>query len=87
VLATVVDGVCFWLQVVRWGRLVYANIQKFIQFQLSVIKGGRSVIGSVSVWFSRLLMKLVDRHVSIKMVICKGEITVKILRNNNAHSR
>jgi len=24
------------LQVVRWGRSVYANIQKFIQFQLTV---------------------------------------------------
>jgi Ca2+-transporting ATPase len=23
-------------QVVRWGRAVYANIQKFIQFQLTV---------------------------------------------------
>ena len=23
-------------QVVRWGRSVYANIQKFIQFQLTV---------------------------------------------------
>lgn len=31
---------CIWLlvfdQVVRWGRSVYANIQKFIQFQLTV---------------------------------------------------
>ena len=26
----------FSLQVVRWGRSVYANIQKFIQFQLTV---------------------------------------------------
>lgn len=26
----------FLLQVVRWGRSVYANIQKFIQFQLTV---------------------------------------------------
>lgn len=26
----------FQLQVVRWGRSVYANIQKFIQFQLTV---------------------------------------------------
>ena len=25
-----------WFQVVRWGRSVYANIQKFIQFQLTV---------------------------------------------------
>lgn len=25
-----------WMQVVRWGRSVYANIQKFIQFQLTV---------------------------------------------------
>lgn len=24
------------MQVVRWGRSVYANIQKFIQFQLTV---------------------------------------------------
>lgn len=24
------------VQVVRWGRSVYANIQKFIQFQLTV---------------------------------------------------
>lgn len=28
--------VCSFLQVVRWGRSVYANIQKFIQFQLTV---------------------------------------------------
>lgn len=27
---------CSSLQVVRWGRSVYANIQKFIQFQLTV---------------------------------------------------
>lgn len=27
---------CTILQVVRWGRSVYANIQKFIQFQLTV---------------------------------------------------
>jgi len=26
----------FLMQVVRWGRSVYANIQKFIQFQLTV---------------------------------------------------
>jgi magnesium-transporting ATPase (P-type) len=26
----------FPFQVVRWGRSVYANIQKFIQFQLTV---------------------------------------------------
>lgn len=26
----------FVIQVVRWGRSVYANIQKFIQFQLTV---------------------------------------------------
>ena len=27
---------CLLFQVVRWGRSVYANIQKFIQFQLTV---------------------------------------------------
>ena len=27
---------CKLFQVVRWGRSVYANIQKFIQFQLTV---------------------------------------------------
>lgn len=27
---------CILFQVVRWGRSVYANIQKFIQFQLTV---------------------------------------------------
>jgi hypothetical protein len=27
---------CYVCQVVRWGRSVYANIQKFIQFQLTV---------------------------------------------------
>lgn len=26
----------FWLQVVRWGRSIYVNIQKFIQFQTTV---------------------------------------------------
>lgn len=30
------NWIFIWMQVVRWGRSVYANIQKFIQFQLTV---------------------------------------------------
>jgi magnesium-transporting ATPase (P-type) len=41
--------VCGWLQVVRWGRSVYANIQKFLQFQLTVIIADVvAAIGSLS---------------------------------------
>jgi len=34
--AFLINKLCLLFQVVRWGRSVYANIQKFIQFQLTV---------------------------------------------------
>ena len=52
----------FLLQVVRWGRSVYANIQKFIQFQLTVnvaalvinviaaVSSGDVPLNAVEVW-------------------------------------
>ncbi len=36
IMECLLDCMGYIYQVVRWGRAVYANIQKFIQFQLTV---------------------------------------------------
>jgi len=64
------------VQVVRWGRSVYANIQKFIQFQLTVnvaalvinvvaaVSSGNIPLNAVQVDIPLPFFEITDEHPS-----------------------
>lgn len=72
------------MQVVRWGRSVYANIQKFIQFQLTVnvaaliinvvaaVSAGDVPLNAVQVCCPSLFMKMpINRYFTLSSLCFK----------------
>jgi len=80
----VYESISFFVQVVRWGRSVYANIQKFIQFQLTVnvaalvinvvaaITSGDVPLNAVQV---RISSSLFFSHLHLHPNLCLDEVS------------